>query len=1240
MFNYFLKGFNKCHSRTDVVHLSKQFVKNIYHFDTYEISLCLNKFSKANFQDKEFWNNVCRAITTTDDKVIAKFKIRKKFSKVSQVGERGGEIIPTNAWQNDVTDTYEKQSEEKKCTQRALQNWESRNDSNDNLSNNNTHPVDDDRKDKLLYHFNMEELCLVVNALAKVNVRNDEILKLASQKIITEFDLNTHMVNMIKAISRFAGVGRVGRLSRDELGQSQEPNLFPLEEALEKVYQNYNHVKKNLTERDICILIHLMLTKEIETTREEANEESSTNKNDLQDGQVKERKKKKKLNEMAYKIRGKLINSIKKINHISEQSIALILNACSKSCTKNKNLLDILKIIIILKLKEEKNTCSDIFVSSITHSYSSFYYRDKILYDTISEHVCMNIDKISVKALIIILNSFVNVDILNIKMFNASFNRLAKREVINSLSNQCTSNLITIITKCYSYLNTEKTHFILSLVKRRIRRDFARATQGPRGMAPISLLQSGRFIEDRDKNDGIRGDLAKDDGFRGDLAKDDGIRGDLAKDDGFRGDLAKDDRFRGYLAKDDRFRGNWAKPERFNEPVCQTKQAKGNVFIEGFLTQHLTNIINNLSKLNQADMNMFKIFSHLILKKKKEINKLDLMNITSAYARSGYVDMEMYELIKHYARKYLKNENLKYVEFINLFTSMGTFSLIEKNYKWSSPMEGSTCKFQDIICIMMNRLKGDTTSTAQVHGVNWVYHQRGDNNSSRPLGESSSIRSVIVTGCKKMSSKLPQKEEVQNERNDTHRSSSNYYACINERKNIIENLNIKHTCCILSTMSKLNTHDKQIYEECIKNLKKKIFKMDSRCLTMYLLYVSKFNITPDRYIRDLISKCFKFMHFQNGNVELTTIQGDKNGFLNKMKNLHAQLQTEDIVNAVYIIRSLIKNNIDYRSSMYIIYAYLQLIYRVVISKSRCKNKQNRCREDQNIIKLGESQHEEPIITTLIKNRKLNTQTACILMNSLAFLNTHIYFQNEEYSKMLSWLLLFSFKFMFDKLDIRQESLDKLLYPDISQKKEEKINEIKNIIKKKIDSASIRQLNMTILMSFHFYSFNIFFNSPKWKMTSNLASYPLNLLKYFYFFLKYTPFTHFEKYSSIYNLMNNTKKFINYFDDVSSKIDSITPYMCHKNNNNNTALLTCSTEPFPTISKGEMSIYRTVRQVLKKNNCQDRYIVLSTLTLYMYSVDLLIVQKCQETNLPSRNHHAEEEVDDKKEKKKECIKLCR
>ncbi|EUD66350.1 hypothetical protein C922_03266 [Plasmodium inui San Antonio 1] len=1219
MFTYFLKGINKCQDRADVVHLSKKLLQNMHLLDTQEISLCLNKLSKVHFEDRAFWDNVCRIITTTDVRVVDKFKclrarrggdinghISDHISGHISEGVSGGigesvsfhtnERTVSGASNPGCEETTSAPRRDKVALTRGVpQEGHPRNINRLNpnegtqgsnldgeAQRNDLHSEDTRTKDKILYHFNMEELCLVLNALAKVNMRNEEILKVASEKIISEFEMNRHVVNTIKAI----GIFGVAAAPSSHSGRGD-----PIGQALQSVYKNYDRMSGNLTERDISVLIRVMLTRGSQTGEEQPNgnwtsgatpaeaphgEEAShvgsnnVGRNDVESSHVRRNHvvcnhlRSNPDNQTASALIDKLISSVKKINHISEQSIALILNACTKSCVKNKALLDMLKIVVILKLKQDKNKCSDIFVSSVTHSYSSFVYRDRVLYDTIAEYVCANIDGISVKALVIILNNFVNVDIVNVKMFNAALGRLARREVINGLSNQCTSNVVTIVTKSYNYLCTEKTRFVLQLVKGRLRREFSltgvASTKLARGKAEKGAPESRAPLNDT------------------------------------------------------RERGT---PMSFKPPMRSA-------FLEGFFTKHLTNILNNLSKLNHADANLFALFSHLILRKKNEINKLDFLNITSAYARFGYVDEEIYNLIRRHAKKHLADKDLKYMEFINMFTSMATFSLIERNRRADHRTGDPSGHFGEIIHVMIEMLRGGANSRRVLGGHG---------------GNTDNVENLV--------------DDVANHIKEVgSRSIPQHHARINDKRSIIDNLSAKHTCCILATMSKLDTHDRQIYEQCVKNIRRKIFKMDSRSLTMYLLYVSKFGLIPDRYIREIISDSFKTAHLKMGETNVAA-KGDESGQgeqddhgnqcgqsnpLDKMSTLCAQLQTEDVVNAVYIVRSLIKNDPDYRASAYVMCAYLEGIHAGMQGRSRSAAKSasgstsrsgtqsrtpsgtpSKRESDQNIIHIDEAQADDPSIAALLSGRKLNTQTACILMNTLAFINTHLRLPCERYAKMVSYLLLFSLRFMVDRLNLRRP-LRQLLYEGTSPRESmnrssdrdgnEQYSDIEAIVRRKIDSASIRQINMTILMIFHLGSLNPFCYSPQWDAT-NLVSYPLRLLQCLYFFLKFSPLTPFERYTSVYNGVSNRRKLTNYCGRGYAHVDATGS----TSERPNKLLSKLPSEPpnrlptglLPSISEGEINIYQTVASVLKRKVRHANCTLLSTYSVYMYSVDVLILR---------------------------------
>ncbi|VTZ66255.1 heptatricopeptide repeat-containing protein, putative [Plasmodium chabaudi chabaudi] len=1010
MFNYFLKGFNNCKNKVDVDHLSRKFLKHIYNFNAYEISLCLNKFSKINYNEKDFWNRVCKLITSNDKNVLTRFEVVKS---------------------------------------RQLEKHE---ENSMKHGGDNTHTNQDKN---FLSLFNVEELCLLVNALAKVNIKNEEILNLASNKIMNEININKHAINLLKNISELSTTTVEGASI-----------------VSKNISDNYNKINKNLTERDISTLIQFILL------------HKNTKKND-EHGEENE-------------LEAKLIESLRKVNYISEQSIALILNACSKGYEKNKKLLDILKIIIIMKIKNENNKCSDIFISSITHSYASFYYRDKILFNLISDYTCKNINSMNIKSLIIILNSFVNIQIINLKLFSAAIDKLADKNIIQALSNQCTSNLVTILTKSYNYLDRQKVDYIFKHVIKRIKWEYAKYLE----MKKKKKKNTSNF----DKN----------------------------------------------------YSGNIE-----------------NLFISSFLMKHLTNILNNFSKLNYADNDVFEIFTYLILKNKNDINKLDFMNIASAYSRHGYINKEIYQLIKKYSKKYITSSDLKYVEFINMLTSIANFYLVEKN-------SNSELEIQ----------KGDEKRSSK-----GSLHEKNENLKN----EFKDILNMIINMIK---SKSAGKIDVPSKEGDTKvgfqecsQKCKPYNSSIICDKNIIENLSLNHLCSILSTLSKLNIHDETIFKNILNNLKKKIFKMDSKCLSIYLLYISKFNITLDGYIRSVLSKCF--LTAQQPVVSKDELNGDipieeKQIVLNKMEKLYNQLKTNDLVNTVYIIRCMIKNDLEYKSSMPIIYRYLNNIYKI------CNNKnEEKVANFPNIIKIDDIDIDEK---QNMKNRKMNIHCSSILINTLIILNTHIY-NNDYYSKLVIYLLFYTFKHIYELLDLGI-SIKKA----IDEESDKQTDYIKDVIKKKMDSASIRQINMAALMLYHFTPLNKYTFMNKQincnKHMSILNNYPTMILSFLWFFVKYAPFVQFEKYNSIYNSITSDKILINYNYDNNDLYFNTCEDQIEKKKKK---YMDCNHSLIPHVSHNEISIYSSILNVLKKKKKME-YQVFSSFPIYLYSIDILIMPR--------------------------------
>ncbi|SBS85519.1 conserved Plasmodium protein, unknown function [Plasmodium ovale] len=1097
MFNYFLKSVQKCRSKADVNHLSRQFLKNIYLFNTYEISLCLNKFSKVNFDDKAFWIRVCLAITASSNK-----KIRDSSSERNRDNEVDGK------------------DGEKRVK------WLTR-DSELREGRRITPGK------KIIEHFNIEELCLILNALAKVNVRNEEILKLASRKIIEEIDLNRHVVNTFKAIGHFArsettqhGMRNESRrdpnkdtnsniskdllydqskdthsnISKDTLNDTSKNVLYdqrkdPLNNppkgfqcglhlGLRRISKNYDKVTGNLTERDISVLIEVMLSQ----------------RSSISEGG---------------ELLGKLVQGLKRVQYISEQSIALILNAYSKSLERDKALLDVLKIIIILKIKREKNKCSDIFISSVTHSFSSFFYKDRLLFNTLAEYICKNVESMSVKALIIILNSFVNIDIVNVNMFQASINKLAYIDVINRLSNQCMSNLVTILTKSYNYLDKKNVHFILSNIVRKIKREF------------------NIMCRDEERNN----------------------------KKGFSQEKK--------LKKNEE---NYVSTNSVHNVYYLPVRREKTYFILSFLTKHLTNILNNLSKLNYADANLFAIFSNLLLRNKNHINKLDFLNITSSYARYGYINAKIFHLIKTNSDRYLSSKDLKYVEFINLFTSHVTFYLIEKNQ-----IGDTHCKldsqFGPIVHRMINMLRGGSSGrSGEKSGV---------------IGEKSGVIGEKSGVIGEKSGVIGEKSDVNG--GNSGRNEGNY--AIIRGRDILGNLSVNHVCTVLSTLGKLAIHDKLIYEQCIKNIKKKIFKMNAKCLSIYLLYVSRFNLTPDNYIRMVLSNCFKVGHRQGEEITHKKKEKYDNSLIAKMTKLYVQLQTDDIVNCVYIVRALIKNDFNYRSNTYIIYTYLRNMFMILRKKQRDAVDNSLLISKDNVVKIDLSYDEEK---ETMKERKLNVQSACILINSLSFLYTHMHPSQGEkdYQMVVSFLLLYTFQFIFLQLHFNR-SLNNLLHAT----DDKTVNDVKYRIKKRFDSASLRQLYMTMLMLYYLYPINCIY--PKKEEVQYMHTFPMCLLKYIYFFLKHTPHTQFERYSSIYNSVNTKKKLTNYENLDWCRV--VVGKNCHVKED-------ITSEATLSVSNNELVIRDTIVNILKRKKRIGDCRVFATFPVYMYTIDIVVLRE--------------------------------
>ncbi|ETW19710.1 hypothetical protein PFFVO_01327 [Plasmodium falciparum Vietnam Oak-Knoll (FVO)] len=369
-----------------------------------------------------------------------------------------------------------------------------------------------------------------------------------------------------------------------------------------------------------------------------------------------------------------------------------------------------------------------------------------------------------------------------------------------------------------------------------------------------------------------------------------------------------------------------------------------------------------------------------------------------------------------------------------------------------------------------------------------------------------------------------------------------------------------------------------------------------------------------------------------------------------MNNLYKQLLSNDIINSIYIIRCLIKNDVDliknknkniynlknnindgfhsnnrYNNNIYVIYFNLLYIYNFYSTKnydislinfSRDNNDNNKtllsfisekesekkkkknnttCHmdksehhkikkklhsphisdqhndDDNNIIKMDDIFFEEQ--DNIIKTRELNIHGSCILLNSLSYLLTHVYFYNEKYYKIIYYLLLYNFKYVFKKLKLKYSIYD-LLYnlKDIHNEKQTKY-----IVQDIIDSASLRQLYMSILMLYYLYPLHVFTNNT---YNNIIHKYPLFLLQYIYFFLKYSPIISFEKYRSIYNSLNNIK-FIYYNNDYSQKKKK-------KMNHEKNIYHKHDDIKRPNISTIELNVYNIILNILRKKNILQHF----------------------------------------------------
>ncbi|ETW37956.1 hypothetical protein PFTANZ_01387 [Plasmodium falciparum Tanzania (2000708)] len=505
---------------------------------------------------------------------------------------------------------------------------------------------------------------------------------------------------------------------------------------------------------------------------------------------------------------------------------------------------------------------------SVIHSYASVNYKDKILFNILSNYICTNINYINVKALIIILNSYVNIEILNIKLFSISLNKLAKKDVLRNLSNQCTSNIITIFTKTYHYLDKIKINFIFNTIIQRIKQEYNEYNKcqvyvkenvsynnKSVSFSTTPLINKKNKIIINNNNNNNNYNYNNNNNYYYYNFPENIISHNHST---YLKYIPRN--INSTSKKKHKYNKNETDERDRNEVVNQNK-----FFILNFLTKHITNILNNLSKLNMADTKLYEIFSFLILKKKKnDINKLDILNITSSYSRASYRNENIYDLIIEYSKQYIVQNDLKYVEFINLFTSISTFYILEKN----EPSNIYKTKFEEIIKCMIQRLKGEDEKSINknkrkdIDGKIYDKVNIKKDNVIRTHNLNETYKNILNTYEESPDKHINNniyEECVEKNIKDLHVNDSCY--CYNydniRNKNILDNLNINHLAYILSTLCKLNIHDDYIYNKCVINIRKKIFKINSKCLSIYLLYISKFNIIQDTYIKNVIASCYK-----------------------------------------------------------------------------------------------------------------------------------------------------------------------------------------------------------------------------------------------------------------------------------------------------------------------------------------------------------------------------------------------
>uniref|UniRef100_A0A3B0MTJ9 RNA-editing substrate-binding complex 6 protein domain-containing protein n=1 Tax=Theileria annulata TaxID=5874 RepID=A0A3B0MTJ9_THEAN len=273
-----------------------------------------------------------------------------------------------------------------------------------------TESEDKSNPNSILSKFQVKDVCIILNAFAKVNFLNLKLIESGTSIIIRQIR-NIHTRDLCNVIHSLGKLNQLSTLSR----------------VINKLFTGKNNIKdmnsvlkviKNCNEKDFSMLLRVLML----------NSETLG------------------LDSITRKLLDSLTN---KYEILSDQTIAILSNSVAQYGRDENGTLSVLAPIITLRLR--KGCFTPQCIAQISNGCAKLNFRDFELFSALSQRVLMNVHEFPPRSLANILNAFSKLNIFNKQLFTSLIPQFESN--LKLMTPQCIGNTINAYSKFSLQLN-------------------------------------------------------------------------------------------------------------------------------------------------------------------------------------------------------------------------------------------------------------------------------------------------------------------------------------------------------------------------------------------------------------------------------------------------------------------------------------------------------------------------------------------------------------------------------------------------------------------------------------------------------------------------------------------------------------------------------------------------------------------------------------------------------------------